>query len=653
MSPLSHDSPIRHYSHCLPFGAQLTGVAPGKPHTRFRFWAPSCSAVQIVFETADGSAAASAPLDMTPSHNGWFEAQAPCAPGALYRYRIDGQQLVPDPASRFQPQGVHGPSQVVDARAFAWRHTNWQGRPWEETVLYELHVGTLGGYAGVMNRLPALAELGVTAIELMPLNDFPGERGWGYDVVLPYAPHAAYGTPDELKALIDAAHGHGLQVLLDVVYNHFGPDGNWLGQYAKPFFKAGKRTPWGDALDFERPEVRDFYSDNALYWLNEYRFDGLRLDAVHAIDNPDWLRELADHVRARVEPGRHVHLVLENEHNEANLLESHFTAQWNDDAHHTLHVMLTGESEGYYRAFAEHPIAQLARVLGEGFAYQGEPSPVHDGRPRGEPSAHLSPTSFVMFLQNHDQIGNRAFGDRLRTLANDDDALRAATALLLLSPQIPLLFMEEEYGSTQPFQFFTAFEGDLADAVREGRRREFKAFAAFTDATRREQIPDPNDVRTFENSSPPVQSPEQSSNAPLDGDRLDWMHFYKSALAVRGRLLMPRLRHARALGATVLADDRHDGGGDGNTPRRAALIARWRLDDGEIYTIALNLGHECVRLERAPEGMVVFETPPRARDLTDNGVLPERACVAWLTGDVPDYALHHDAREVRREEPHA
>ncbi|WP_028229799.1 malto-oligosyltrehalose trehalohydrolase [Paraburkholderia mimosarum] len=634
MSPLTHDPHVRHYMHCLPFGAQLIGAAHAQPHTRFRFWAPSCEAVQIMFEDAPD---APAPLDMTPSGNGWFEAQAQCGPGTLYRYCIDDRQRVPDPASRFQPQGIHGPSQVLDPRAYAWRHAHWQGRPWEETVLYELHVGALGGYTGVVKRLPALAELGVTAVELMPLNDYPGERGWGYDVILPYAPHAAYGSPDELKALIDAAHGLGLQMFIDVVYNHFGPDGNWLGRYAKPFFREGVRTPWGDALDFDRFEVRDFYCDNALYWLTEYRFDGLRIDAAHAIGNTNWLRELADHVKARVEPGRQVHLVLENEHNEANLLESHFSAQWNDDAHHCFHVLLTGESEGYYRAFSDSPITKLARVLGEGFAYQGDPSPVHAGQARGEPSAHLPPTAFVMFLQNHDQIGNRALGERLRSLT-DDDALRAATAMLLLSPQIPLLFMEEEYGSTQPFQFFTDFAGPLADAVREGRRREFKAFSAFSDEASRTRIPDPNALQTFVNSSPPA-------DAPLDGERLEWMHFYKSALCVRAHLLMPRLRHARALGASVLADDAPNG--------LAALVARWRLDDGETLTIALNLGRDGVRLDPRPEGMVIFETPPRARDYADKGMLPESACIAWLTGDVPEFSGKHDARVVHREEPYA
>ncbi len=623
MSSLSPDHLARHHLHCLPFGAQLTGAARAQPRTRFRLWAPSCQRVSVEFEAPEGLPA----LDMTAAGNGWFEAQAECGAGTLYRYRLDGGEVVPDPASRFQPQGVHGPSEVIDPRAYPWQHTQWHGRPWEETVLYELHVGALGGYRGVIARLPALAELGITAIELMPLNTYSGQRGWGYDGVLPYAPHPSYGTPDELKSLIDTAHGLGLQVFIDVVYNHFGPDGNWLPRYAKPFFRDDIKTPWGDALDFDRFEVRDFFCENALYWLTEYRFDGLRIDAAHAIGNPDWLRELADHVHARIEQGRHVHLVLENEHNEANLLEAHFDAQWNDDAHHAIHVMLTGEAEGYYRAFTTHPIAKLARVLGEGFAYQGDPSPVHGGEPRGEPSGHLPPTAFVMFLQNHDQIGNRAFGDRLRALS-DDDALRAATALLLLAPQIPLLFMDEEYGSTEPFQYFTDYTGELADAVREGRRREFAAFSAFSDPARRAQIPDPNDVRTFEASSPPAHE-------PLDDARREWMHFYKSALAVRGHLVIPRLKHASTRGAEVLADDA------GN--HLAALIARWRLGDGETLTIALNLGHDGVQLDALPDGMVVFETPPRARDLLANHVLPAGSCVAWLTGDVPAYALSHDA----------
>ncbi|ACC73504.1 malto-oligosyltrehalose trehalohydrolase [Paraburkholderia phymatum] len=635
-----HERPIdphaHHYAHCLPFGAQLLGATGAKPRTRFRLWAPSCAKVQLAVESGQGEQA-SGTHDMSPTGNGWFEAEIDCSAGTLYRYKLDGALLIPDPASRFQPQDVHGPSEVIDPRAYAWQHTNWCGRPWEETVLYELHVGALGGYAGVMKRLPAIAALGVTAIELMPLNDFSGTRNWGYDGVLPYAPDSAYGRPDELKALIDAAHGHGLAVFLDVVYNHFGPDGNYLQQYAKPFFREGTHTPWGPAIDFARSEVSEFFCDNALYWLNEYRFDGLRLDAVHAIDNDDWLRSFSDHVRAHVQHGRHVHLVLENERNTASLLDTHFTAQWNDDGHNTLHVLLTGEHEGYYAAYADRPIQKLARILGSGFGYQGDPSPIHDGKPRGQPSGHLPPASFVLFLQNHDQVGNRAMGERLRSLCSDD-ALRAATGLLLLSPQIPLLFMDEEYGSTQPFLFFTDYTGDLADAVREGRRKEFARFSAFADEKRRALIPDPNDRQTLAISSPV----ERRGDSPEHKDALDWMHFYKSALAVRAKLIAPRLKHARPLGATVL---------EASGAREAdALVARWKLADGETLSIALNLGKDAVRLDECPAGKVIFETPPRVRDRVDAGELPSNAFVAWLTGDVSQYAVGHDARKHVQEE---
>ncbi|WP_176061045.1 malto-oligosyltrehalose trehalohydrolase [Paraburkholderia sp. BCC1876] len=641
MSQSPIDPHAHHHAHCLPFGAQLLGAAGAKPRTRFRFWAPSCEHVQVDVENGPAQGAHA----MTATGNGWFEATVESGAGTLYRFRLDGEHAVPDPASRFQPQDVHGPSEVIDPRAYRWEHTHWHGRPWEETVLYELHVGAMGGYAGVQQRLPALAALGVTAIELMPLNDFPGRHNWGYDGVLPYAPDSAYGRPEELKALVDAAHGLGLMVFLDVVYNHFGPDGNYLHQYARPFFREGTHTPWGPAIDFERSEVSDFFTDNAVYWLNEYRIDGLRFDAVHAIDNHAWLRELSDHIRAKVQHGRYVHLVLENEHNSATLLEAHFDAQWNDDAHNTLHVLLTGETEGYYHAYEDQPIRRLARVLSEGFAYQGDPSPIHDGKPRGESSGHLPPTSFVMFLQNHDQIGNRAFGERLRKLTSDD-ALRAATGLLLLSPQIPLLFMDEEYGSTQPFLFFTDYTGDLADAVREGRRREFARFSAFSDEKRRAQIPDPNDAKTFAASSPPAPDASSSASSSDDAkDRLDWMHFYKSALAVRAKLITPRLKHGKALGATVLSGAN---GGDAN-----ALVARWKLCDGETLSIALNLSKESVALGEVPAGKIVFETPPRVREQIDTQVLPSNTFVAWLTGDVCDYATGHDARIASQQERHA
>ncbi|QYD72352.1 malto-oligosyltrehalose trehalohydrolase [Paraburkholderia edwinii] len=627
------DPHAHEHAHCLPFGAQVLGARGAKPRTRFRFWAPSCKKVELLIE--NGTACEGA-HEMNESGNGWFDLETGCGPGTLYHYRLDGKLTVPDPASRFQPQDVHGPSEVIDPRAYQWQHTHWHGRPWEEAVIYELHVGALGGYDGVMKRLPSLVELGVTAIELMPLNDFPGTRNWGYDGVLPFAPDSAYGRPDDLKALIDAAHGLGLMVILDVVYNHFGPDGNYLHQYAKPFFRENTHTPWGPAIDFERMEVREFFCDNTLYWINEFRFDGLRFDAVHAIRNDEWLREVADHIRAKVQHGRHVHLILENERNTANLLDTHFTAQWNDDAHNALHVLLTGETEGYYHAYAKQPIRQLARVLSSGFAYQGDPSPIHDGEPRGEASGHLPPTAFVMFLQNHDQIGNRAMGERLRSLCSDD-ALRAAIGLVLLSPQIPLLFMDEEYGSEQPFLFFTDYTGDLADAVREGRRREFARFASFADEKRRAQIPDPNDPHTLVKSSP-------RGHEDTSPERLEWMHFYKSALAVRAKLIMPRLKHAKPLGATVLKAQ------DGSEAK--ALAARWQLTDGETLSIVLNLAEQPVPLSSTnrPPGKVIFETPPRARDRVDDGELPAQSFVAWLTGDVCEYATGHDARHRAHQE---
>ncbi|HBK47667.1 MAG TPA: malto-oligosyltrehalose trehalohydrolase, partial [Xanthomonadaceae bacterium] len=376
------------------------GALPaGAGRVRFALWAPQASEVEVVL---DGDRV----HPLVPHADGFHAATLDCAPGTRYRYRIDGDALVPDPASRWQPDGVHGASAVQPLDGHRWRHGDWQGRPWHEAVLYELHVGTCGGYAGVQAQLPLLAAMGITAIELMPLSSFPGTRNWGYDGVLPYAPSAVYGTPDELKALVDAAHGHGLMVLLDVVYNHFGPDGNYLGRYAPQFFRTDAPTPWGAAIDFREPVVQRYFIDNALMWLHEYRFDGLRLDAVHAIVPNAFLDTLREAVACSVAPGRHVHLVLENEANQASQLARGYTAQWNDDFHNALHVLLTGETEGYYAAFADDPGAHLARVLGEGFAYQGQPDP--RGHVRGEPSAGLAPHKFVVFAQNHDQIGNRA-----------------------------------------------------------------------------------------------------------------------------------------------------------------------------------------------------------------------------------------------------
>ena len=477
---------------------------------------------------------------------------------------------------------MHGASLVIDPRAYRWRESGWRGRPWTEVVLYELHPGLLGGFAGIARELDRLAALGITAIELMPINDFPGKRNWGYDGVLPFAPDRAYGSPDDLKALIDAAHARGLMVFLDVVYNHFGPDGNYLASYAPEFFRDDVATPWGPAIDFRRAEVRQFFTENALYWLMEYRFDGLRFDAVHAIVEADWLDEMAARVRATIEEDRHVHLVLEHDGNVADHLRRDFDAQWNDDSHHVLHVMLTGEHEGYYADYADKPAEGLARVLREGFLYQGEPSTHRNGATRGTPSADLAPTAFVLFLQNHDQVGNRAFGDRLTTQA-DAKALEAAIALQLLCPQIPLLFMGEEDASETPFCFFTDHHGALADAVREGRRKEFAGFAAFSDPARRAQIPDPNAVETFERSR------------PLSGALSDERHaLYRRLIALRTEHLVPRLKGAKAIAARAIGP--------------LAVEASWRLSDGAVWTLASNLGPQPCALV-LPPGDAIYGTP--------------------------------------------
>jgi maltooligosyltrehalose trehalohydrolase len=534
----------------------------GHDRVRFAFWAPAAASVRL--ELRDGGE-----LAMARARDGWFVADVPCGAGTRYRFHLNNGLVVPDPASRGQDGDVHGWSVVVDPAGYTWQHADWHGRPWHETVLYEVHPGLMGGFAGVEAALPELAALGVTAVELMPVADFPGGRNWGYDGVLPYAPDEAYGTPADLKRLVDAAHGHGLMMFLDVVYNHFGPDGNYLGSYAPEFFRHDIQTPWGDAIDFRRAEVRDFFIGSALHWLNEYRFDGLRFDAVHAIHDPGFLDDMARAIRAAVPLDRQVHLVLEHDENAARHLgPGLYNAQWADDLHHCLHVLLTGETEGYYEDYSEAPAARLARCLAEGFAYQGEPSRHRDGAARGEPSGHLPPTAFVGFLQNHDQIGNRAMGERLTTLAHPD-ALRAATLLLLLSPQIPLLFMGEENAVTTPFIYFTDHHDELADAVRDGRRREFARFASFADPAKRAAIPDPNAAESYVRSR------------PVDGD-LAARAFTQDLLAARMALIVPGIPGARAIGAMAVGS--------------GGVVARWRLGDRRTLTLAVNLHEGDIKL---------------------------------------------------------
>lgn len=601
---------------------------------RFRLWAPDAAAQgqPVRLEVAGMSPMLMAQVE---AQAGWFDAVTACCDNARYWFRLDDGTIVPDPASRLQADDVHGASVLClpsPEQGFAWQHTAWHGRPWHEAVIHELHVGLCGGYAGATAQLHRLSTLGFTAVELMPLAEFPGARNWGYDGVLPFAPERSYGTPDELRALVDTAHGLGMMVLLDVVYSHFGPEGNYLHRYASPFFRADRQTPWGPAIDFRQPEVRQFFSENARYWLESFRFDGLRLDAVHAIGDEGWLPELAGQLRHCL-PGRQLHLVLDNDHNDVALLHAGYDAQWNDDAHHALHVLLTGEHDGYYQEYnadlpgavtaapGTPPLRHLARVLAEGFAWQGEMSPYrsHDsshGGPhdreirRGQPSARLPSTAFVMFLQNHDQTGNRAFGERLATLA-EPDALRAAAALQLLCPQIPLVFMGEEHGARTPFLYFTDHPPALASAVRDGRRREFSATAAFRDNDRAAKIADPNAPETFEASRPICDD--------TDGYCRAWNHYYSELLSIRRHEIVPRLRGAQSAGVTILADK--------------ALVARWRLGDGSLLAIWLNFSEEPIVVSQDGDGdagEMLHASQPGAIATLRAGTLMEHCCVTCL-----------------------
>ncbi|MFW6216042.1 MAG: malto-oligosyltrehalose trehalohydrolase, partial [Alkalispirochaetaceae bacterium] len=571
--------------------------------TRFRLWAPSARRVELVVHHAvcpdpehqKVGELVGNPLELPRDGEGWYESDLlPLAAGTTYAFRINGEIEVPDPASRFQPEGVHGPSEIIDLSAAPGAGgAPVTGRPWEQTVIYELHTGAFsreGTYGGITGALDHLVDLGVTAVELMPISAFPGRRNWGYDGVLPYAPAAAYGRPEELCALIRAAHDRELTLFLDVVYNHFGPDGNYLHLYAQPFFTDRFDTPWGAAIDFGVDEVRRFFLENALYWTMVYGFDGLRIDAVHAIrdESPHhFVDELAGRVNEAATGsgrGRKVHVVLENEENQASRIPP-ATGQWNDDIHHLLHVLITGEDEGYYIDYQEEPHRSLARALAEGFCYQGEPSRHRNGAVRGERSTALSPTAFVAFSHNHDQIGNRAMGERLTTLAGSSRVLEAVEALVLLSPQTPMLFMGEEWGSERPFLFFCDYQGDLASAVRQGRRREFAGFSAFEDESARARIPDPNDRETFRKS------------------RIDWerreteagrrrIEFIRSLLEARKSRLEPLL--------SGISAGSFEGEADG------AMRVRWPLGEGRFWAVYFNL-------TPAPRRLPAFDPPMEAQ----------------------------------------
>jgi len=470
----------------------------------FRVWAPRAGCVSLRLERAGRAHDFEFARE---GEGGVFAAHvAEARAGDDYRFCLDGGEGLPDPVSRCQPRGVHGPSRVVDPDAYAWSDAGWRGVERAALVLYELHVGTFspkGDFDGVAARLAELAELGVTALELMPVAAFPGQHNWGYDGVFPYAPHVGYGGPEGLRRLVDAAHASGLAVLLDVVYNHLGPEGNVLPAFG-PYFSERHQTPWGAALNFDGPgsdEVRRYFVDNALHWLAEYHLDGLRLDAVHAIVDLSarpFLAELADAVRGLERGlGRPLHVIAESDANDPRLVRSPargglgLDAVWNDDFHHAVHAALTGERSGYYADYGS--AAALAKSFEDGFVLDGGYS-VSRGRRHGASARDVARDRFVVFVQNHDQIGNRAFGERLDVLVGPAER-RVATALLLLHPGLPLLFMGEEYGERAPFLYFVDHEDEkLREAVREGRRGEFAAFG-FPD-----EIPDPADPDTCERS---------------------------------------------------------------------------------------------------------------------------------------------------------
>lgn len=581
--------------HTMPFGA---AVFPGG--ARFRLWAPADLPIELVVDDGSGEQRIPAERDA----EGFREAVVPMGrAGHRYQWAVhtkDGEVRVPDPASRSNPDGVHAPSAVVDPTSFAWEP--WKGRPWHEIVACEVHIGTFtpeGTFAAAAERLAQLAEIGITCIQVMPLASFPGRFGWGYDGVLPFAPLPAYGTPDDFKHFVREAHRLNLAVMLDVVYNHFGPDGNYLGLYAPGFFTERHPTAWGAGINFDGEHsapVREFFIHNALYWLYEFQLDGLRLDAVHAMvdDSPKHiLEEIAERVR-RDGPLRPVHLVLENDVNEAQRLRTtptgptapgRYDGQWSGDFHHTLHVHLTGEREGYYAEYADRPLPMLARTLTHGWARTGAPhlsgEDGHAKNPRRDATEPVPLTATVNFLHNHDQIGNRAFGERLSQLIAPAP-MRLATALLLLGPASPMLFMGDAFGATTPFLYFADWTGDLRDAVVEGRRREFAQFPQFADASLRERIPNPCDEATFRRCKL-----DEAAYAMPEAQAVQALH--RELLALRASQIVPHLprlltgeHDAQWLDGHVLAVQwrfaAEDGAGDARTLELVANFSDHPVD---------------------------------------------------------------------------
>ena len=520
------------------------------PHqgVHYRVWAPEKKTVEVFVFAEDGSVLRSLPL--TGNADGFFHGDDPEGkPCDLYKFRLDGDegQTFPDPASRFQPQGVHGPSQVREPVNYPWLHDDKRHAvKLDDLVIYELHVGTFtpeGTFRTTIEKLDDLKELGITAIELMPLADFPGRWNWGYDGVFLYAPTRAYGEPDDLRALVDAAHARGISVILDAVYNHLGPDGAYLGAYTKNYFNPKHKTPWGDALNFDGPmnaPVREYFLGNPIYWMEEFHIDGFRLDAIHAIVDDTDHHVLCDIAAAIHERGGFV--FAEDDRNAALLATPQaeggtgLDGLWADDFHHEVRVALTGEQESYLKDFTGSA-EDLAETLANGWFYRGQESRNH-GKARGTPCDQLPPHAFCYCISNHDQVGNRAFGERL-SVACSREGYRAASALLCLAPYTPLIFQGQEWAASTPFLYFTDHNEELGRLVTEGRRKEFAGFAAFAHGESTSKIPDPQAESTFNASK--LKWDEANGGVHAQTRLL-----YKEALRLRGEEPALRRRANRA-----------------------------------------------------------------------------------------------------------
>jgi maltooligosyltrehalose trehalohydrolase len=537
--------------------APTFGAVSSAEGVRFTLWAPEAGKVEMVSDDPGGITRVH-PLERNADE--LFQATVSwmrC--GDLYRYRICGKEPYPDPASRFQPEGVHGPSEIIDPGAFSWTDDDWPGLDFEDTVLYEMHVGTFspeGTFKAATERLPWLKDLGITAIELMPLADFPGQRNWGYDGVALFAPARCYGRPDDLRRFVNQAHRVGLAVYVDVVYNHFGPDGAYATAFSPQFLSQRHESPWGAGINLDDAGsqfVRRFFIENALHWIHEYHVDGLRLDATHVLidDSPTYfLAELSAEVRASLEgTGRKAHLVAEDTRNQASMLLGQeqggwqLDGVWSDDFHHEVRRHLTGDSDGYYVDFTGS-MEDVAATVRQGWFFTGQYAP-HFGRPRGTDPSPVELSRFAFFIQNHDQIGNRAFGDRLNH-AIEPAAFRAISVLLLLAPETPLIFMGQEWAASTPFQFFTDHCENLGRLVTAGRRREFAHFASFADPQLQAQIPDPQSLSTFEASKLVWEERTREPHAST-------LRLYKQLLELRRR--EPALRSRRRDDLAVRASD--------------------------------------------------------------------------------------------------